>query len=56
MIQQDLIDILVCPQCKGPLLLTENKDGLVCKKCLLEYEIREDIPIMIIEEAKKIGD
>ncbi len=57
MINKDLLDILVCPKCKGPLLLTENTIGLVCKKCLLLYEIRDDIPIMLIEEAKKLdGD
>jgi len=54
MINQDLLDILVCPQCKGPVALTEKKDGLVCSACKLEYEIRDDIPIMLIDEAKSI--
>lgn len=54
MINQDLLDILVCPQCKGSVLLSEKGDGLLCKSCKLEYEIRDGIPIMLIDEAKKI--
>ncbi|MBF0572424.1 MAG: Trm112 family protein, partial [Desulfamplus sp.] len=49
-----LLDILVCPKCKGDIFLTEAKDGLVCKSCSLIYEIRDDIPIMLIEEAKPL--
>ena len=54
MIDKDLLDILVCPKCKGPVTITESEDGLVCRACKLEYEIRDDIPIMLIEEAKDI--
>ncbi len=53
MINKDLLDILVCPKCKGPVTLTESKDGLVCGECKLIYEIRDDIPIMLVDEAKK---
>jgi hypothetical protein len=56
MISQELLDILACPKCKGEVTLTEKKDGLVCKNCKLIYEIREDIPIMLIDEAKKLDD
>ncbi len=56
MISKELLDILVCPKCKGELQLNENNDGLICKNCRLLYEIRDDIPIMIIEEAKKLKD
>ena len=52
MISQQLLDIIVCPQCKGPVLLTETEDALVCSACQLCYEIHDDIPIMLIEEAK----
>jgi uncharacterized protein YbaR (Trm112 family) len=51
MINTDLLKILVCPQCKGPLKLTEGEDGLVCEKCRLLYPIREDIPVMLVDEA-----
>jgi uncharacterized protein len=54
MISKVLLDILVCPKCKGTIQLTEKEDGLVCEKCRLIYEIRDDIPIMIIEEAKAL--
>ncbi len=55
-IKKELLDILACPKCKGDLFLTESEDGLVCKKCKLVYEIRDDIPIMLIEEAKPLDD
>lgn len=54
MIKQELLDILACPKCKGPVQLTENKDGLVCEACRLVYEIRDDIPVMLIDEAKPL--
>lgn len=54
MIQKDLLEILACPQCKGPIRLTETGDGLVCEKCRLVYEIRDDIPVMLIAEAKSL--
>jgi hypothetical protein len=53
MISKVLLEILACPQCKGPLQL-QNDDGLLCEKCLLLYEIRDDIPIMLVDQAKKI--
>jgi uncharacterized protein YbaR (Trm112 family) len=54
MLNKDLLDILACPQCKGPVKLTEKADGLVCEKCRLVYEIRDDIPVMLIDEAKSL--
>lgn len=54
-LSQDLLDILACPQCKGELHLTEKQDGLICEACKLKYPIKEDIPIMLIEEAERIG-
>jgi hypothetical protein len=53
-INQELLDILACPQCKGDIHLNEAGDGLVCEACRLMYEIRDDIPIMLIEEAKAL--
>lgn len=53
-IDQQLLEILVCPKCKGDIHFNERQDGLVCDVCRLVYEIREDIPIMLIEEAKSI--
>ncbi len=55
MIKQELLDILACPKCKGAVQLTERKDGLLCEKCQLIYEIREDIPVMLVDEAKPVA-
>jgi len=54
-ISKDLLDILACPKCKGPVHLDENQSGLVCEQCKLIYEIRDDIPIMLIDEAKPLA-
>jgi uncharacterized protein len=53
-ISSELLEILVCPKCKGELGLTELQDGLICKPCGLKYPIRDDIPIMLIDEAQSI--
>ncbi len=50
-INERLLAILVCPKCKGDLVLTENSDGLICNACKLKYEIKDDIPIMLIDQA-----
>ena len=54
-ISKDLLDILACPKCKGDIYLSEKEDSLICDKCRLSYEIRDDIPIMLVEEAKSIN-
>lgn len=53
-ISKELLEILVCPKCKGELHLNQTQDGLICERCRLLYEIREDIPIMLIDEAKNL--
>ena len=53
-IRKELLEILVFPQCKGELRLTPTEDGLICDKCRLLYEIRDEIPIMLIDEAKPL--
>ncbi|HWW17205.1 MAG TPA: Trm112 family protein [Candidatus Saccharimonadales bacterium] len=50
-ISQDLLDILVCPVCKVPVKLTPNQAGLKCQTCRRVYPIRDDIPVMLPEEA-----
>jgi len=56
-VSKELLDILVCPKCKGEIYLNHSGDGLICDHCKLLYEIKDDIPIMLIDEAKKIeGD
>jgi len=56
MITQELLDIIACPQCKGPVQLNSKEDGIVCKRCKLLYAIRDNIPVMLIDEAKPITD
>jgi len=51
-----LLEILACPKCKGNLELSDNKAGLVCNVCRLEYPIKDGIPVMLLEEAKKLGN
>ena len=53
-IDQELLDILACPKCKGEVKLTKEGDGLVCEACKLKYPIKDDIPVMLIDEAEKI--
>lgn len=51
-VSKELLEILVCPKCKGELMLSPSQDGLICEPCKLVYEIRDDIPIMLVEDAK----
>jgi uncharacterized protein YbaR (Trm112 family) len=47
-----LLEILVCPKCKGDLEYREDEDALLCHACRLRYRIEDDIPIMLIDEAE----
>ena len=48
----ELLDMLVCPKCKGPLEYRRDPEQLVCQACRLIYAVEDDIPIMLIDEAK----
>ena len=52
MLPQDLLDILVCPACKQPLVYSEAAQTLKCGACRRVYPIRDDIPILLVDEAK----
>ena len=52
-ISQELLDLLVCPVCKTPVKLTADGQGLRCATCRIVYPIRDGIPVMIREEAKR---
>ena len=54
-LDKELLDILACPKCKGELKLTEEGDGLTCEACRLKYPIKDDIPVMLIDEAEELG-
>lgn len=49
-----LLDILACPVCKGPLEYHQKEQELVCKVDRLAYPVRDDIPVMLEEEARQI--
>jgi uncharacterized protein YbaR (Trm112 family) len=51
-IPQELLEILVCPICKTPVKLTPDNLGLKCETCRRVYPVRDDIPVMLPEEAK----
>ncbi len=51
-ISQELLDILVCPECKAPVKLLTDGSGLKCQSCRRVYPVRDDIPVMLPEEAK----
>ncbi len=54
MLDKEMRDILVCPKCKGELEYRERDNELVCHACRLRYEVRDDIPIMLVDEAKPL--
>ena len=51
-----LLEILVCPQTKGPLVYDREKGELLSKKAMLAYPIRDGVPIMLIDEARALGE
>ena len=51
MVSQDLLDMLVCPVCKKPLTLKDEGQSLKCGECRRVYPIRDDIPILLVDEA-----
>jgi uncharacterized protein YbaR (Trm112 family) len=53
-ISDELLAILVCPQCKGDLEYDRAADRLTCRACRLRYPIVEEIPMMLIEEAERV--
>ena len=50
----ELLDILVCPKCKGELDYRPEESLLICPACRLAYPIEDDIPVMLIDEARPI--
>jgi len=56
MIKKELLDVLACPKCKGDIRVSKDENHIVCDTCKLLYEIREGIPVMLIDEAKQVED
>jgi len=55
MLSKQLLEVLCCPKCHGDLLYEPGKNTLTCKKCGGVYEIKNDIPVMLIKEAPGQG-
>ena len=51
-VSKELLEILVCPLCKTPVQLTSDEKGLKCGTCWRVYPIRDDIPVMLVDEAR----
>lgn len=52
----ELLEILVCPLCKASLSPTPNGDGLLCRQCMRVFPVRDDIPIMLVDEATEVEE
>ncbi len=53
MLDKELLDIIACPKCKGDLEYDQENQKLICNNCRLKYDIKDQIPIMLIDEAEK---
>ena len=53
MMDKKLLEILCCPKCKGYLVYDEANQKLICESCQLKYQIKDDIPVMLIDEAEE---
>jgi len=56
MIDQELLDILACPVCKGTLAYDQENEKLICHACKLKFRIEDDIPVMLVDEAEKFQE
>lgn len=50
-IDKELLDILACPKCKNDLTLSPDETSIICNTCRVRYPIKDDIPILLIDEA-----
>ena len=53
MLDEKLLEILCCPKCRGELHYDEENQKLICESCLLKYPVKDDIPVMLIDEAEE---
>ncbi len=55
-ISKELLEIIACPKCRGELKLSEDGNFLICEQCKIKYPIEDDIPILLVDEAKPLDD
>ena len=53
MLDEKLLEILCCPKCKGHLVYDKVNQKLICESCLLKYPVKDDIPVMLVDEAEE---
>jgi len=53
-IRAELMEILACPQCKQTVELAEDGQSITCASCCLRFPVRDDIPVMLIDEATEL--
>ncbi|MBN1365578.1 MAG: Trm112 family protein [Syntrophaceae bacterium] len=54
-LNKNLLEILICPQCRGKIRYDEKLNGIICDRCKLFYEVKNNVPVMLVDEAKKIS-
>jgi uncharacterized protein len=52
-VDKELLDILVCPSCRGGVEYHQDRELIICTKCGLRYKVLDDIPVMLIDEAER---
>lgn len=55
-LSEELLAVLACPGCKGEVRIAKDGSGIICQACRLKYPIRDDIPVMLVDEAEGIGE
>lgn len=55
-ISDKLLNMLVCPTCREPLAYDTDKQFLVCNKCRVKYDVIDDVPVLLADDAKKMDD
>ncbi|MCP3675326.1 MAG: Trm112 family protein [Gammaproteobacteria bacterium] len=56
MMDKKLLNILVCPESKAPLKMSKDGNELICKASGLAYPIRDDIPVLLVDEARQLSE
>lgn len=54
-LNKTMLEILICPQCREKVHYDEKQNRIICDQCKLFYEVKDDIPVLLVEEAKKLS-
>jgi uncharacterized protein YbaR (Trm112 family) len=54
-LDEQLLDILICPDCHGDVEYKDRRNLIICTGCGLQYPVKEGIPVMLVDEAKRPG-